>query len=89
MLVSPPDERQQAIRHRAQSVAYQVFGIVVMVGAAYGVFAGTIVDRHLWLPHTSSELTAIAMALLLLYSTLPAAVVAWTEPDAPVEESRA
>jgi len=85
MVLPPPDERQQAVRYRAQAIAYQVSAAVVIAGALYGLLAGFFVPQ-LWLPHTPADLVPIAGALFLLYSTLPFAVVAWTEPDTPSQD---
>ena len=80
----PPDERQEAIRHRAQARAFQISGVVVGLGAMYAVLATQLLPG-LWLPHTGAEIWAIVTALTLLYTTLPAAILAWTEPDPPSE----
>lgn len=80
----PPDERQEAIRHRAQARAFQISGGVVLVGAMYAVLATQLLPG-LWLPHTGAEIWAVVTAVTLLYTTLPVAILAWTEPDPPSE----
>ncbi len=80
----PADERQEAIRHRAQAHAFQISGVVVLLGAIYAVLATQLLPG-LWLPHTGAEIWAIVTALTLMYTTLPAAILAWTEPDPPYE----
>jgi hypothetical protein len=84
-MVSPPDERQQAVRHRAQAVAFQISAVIVIGGAIYAVLAIQVLPG-LWLPHSSAEIWAIVTALVLLYSTLPPAILAWTEPDPAVAD---
>ena len=38
-------------------------------------------DNGWWLPRTFNELQAVFWGALLLASTLPSAILAWTEPD--------
>lgn len=84
-MVSPPDERQQAVRHRAQAVAFQISAVIVIGGAMYAVLASQLLPG-LWLPHSRAELWAVVTALFLMYSTLPPAILAWTEPDPTVAD---
>jgi hypothetical protein len=84
MAASPPDERQQAVRNRAYAVAFPITAAVVMLGAIYAVLAIQVMPG-LWLPHTSAEIWSIVTALGLMYSTLPWAILAWTEPE-PLSE---
>ena len=84
-MVLPPDERQQAVRHRAQAIAFPISAVIVIGGAMYAVLAIQVLPG-LWLPHSPAEIWAIVTALILMYSTLPPAILAWTEPDAAVAD---
>jgi len=83
------DERDREVRDRAHRLAYWTFGAVF--GAAVG---GTynLVHRRLeggFLTMTAGEasvITAVTLTLALCYLTLPAAIIAWTEPDPPGED---
>jgi hypothetical protein len=80
MFFRPADERQRAIREHARSVAYQIVGPVIYVVALYLIFAPRFFD-HPWLPSNAVEQSGLLVGLALLFSTLPAAVIAWSEPD--------
>jgi hypothetical protein len=86
MLFRPADERQRAIREHAQAVSYRILGPLIVVLALYLMFA-TQVFGHAWLPSTPSEQVALLAGFALLFSSLPAAVIAWSEPD-PVPDDR-
>jgi hypothetical protein len=86
MFFRPPDERQRAIREHARAVAYQIVGPVIYVVALYLIFAPTFF-HHPWLPSSQVEQVGLLTGLALLLSTLPAAVIAWSEPD-PVPDDR-
>jgi hypothetical protein len=85
MFTRPADERQRAIREHAQAVAYRILGPVIVVLALYVIFA-TPVLGHAWLPSTQSEQVGLLAGFALLFSTLPAAVIAWSEPDPVPDE---
>lgn len=85
MFSRPADERQRAIRQRAQAVSYRIVGPVIVVVALYLIFAPTFFER-VWLPSTQGEQVGLFAGFALLFSTLPAAVIAWSEPD-PVPET--
>ena len=80
MFARPADERQRAIREHAQAISYRILGPVVVVPALYIIFVTPVLD-HAWLPTTRSEQVALLAGFALLLGTLPAAVVAWSEPD--------
>jgi hypothetical protein len=83
----PADERQRAIREHAQAVSYQILGPVIGFVALYLIFARTIFD-HAWLPSSQIEQVVLLAGFSLLASTLPSAVVAWSEPDpVPAEDA--
>jgi len=77
------DERQRQLRDRAWILAYQVLAVVVvLLGMAVVIpvlgFGGAITID-------ASIATAVALCLGVLLPLLPAACLAWLEPD-PVEE---
>lgn len=84
-MVSPRDERQQAVRYRAQAVAFQISAVIVIAGAIYSLLASQLLPG-LWLPHSRAEIWAIVTALFLIYSTLSPAILAWTEPDPTIAD---
>jgi hypothetical protein len=80
MFFRPADERQRAIREHARAVAFQIVGPVIYVVALYLIFAPRFFD-HPWLPSNEVEQGGLLAGLAILFSTLPAAVIAWSEPD--------
>lgn len=84
VLRRPPDEQQLAIREHARAVSYVILGPIIMVVAIYLALA-TQLFSNAWMPTSGLERVTLVSAFALLYSTLPAAVVAWREPD-PVPE---
>ena len=77
------DERERQLRDRAWILAYQVLAAVVVLLAAavvipvLGFGSPVTVD--------ASAATAVALCLGVLLPLLPAACLAWIEPD-PIEE---
>jgi len=77
------DERERQLRDRAWILSYQVLAVVVvLLGAAVvipvlGVGSPVTID--------APAATAVALCLGVLLPLLPAACLAWLEPD-PVEE---
>ncbi len=77
------DERQQRVRDRAYLHSYQTFaGLVTLAG----FYAAVAWDNGWWLPATWNHVQAVMWGVLLLALTLPAAVVAWREPDMPDDQ---
>lgn len=72
------DERQRRVRDRAYLHSYQAFAGSV---TAMGFYAAIAWDNGWWLPATWNQVQAVMWGVLLLALTLPAAIVAWTEPD--------
>ncbi|WP_295820927.1 hypothetical protein [uncultured Deinococcus sp.] len=72
------DERQLRIRNEAYLNAYRVLGLLFIVVPLYAMIG---LDNGWWLPRTFNELQAVFWGALLLASTLPSAILAWTEPD--------
>lgn len=73
------DERQRMVRDRAYRFAYHALAAVFLVAALYAYIA--LDSGSLWFPRTSNQLNAFFWGAMLLATTLPTAVIAWTEPD--------
>lgn len=86
MFTRPADERQRAIRQRAQAVSYQILGPVIILPVLYLIYAPMFLD-HPWLPSTAVERVQLLAGFAVLFGTLPAAVIAWSEPD-PVPDDQ-
>lgn len=71
------DERQTGVRHRAFVRAYWILNTLICCVALYWMLAA---DAGLWLPDPAYR-KQILFGLILLCSSLPSAVIAWTEPD--------
>ena len=76
------DERQQRVRDRAYLYSYRGIAGVAVLATVYG---GLAWDNGLWLPNTWNQVQAVVWGILLLAMTLPSAVIAWTEPELPLE----
>jgi hypothetical protein len=85
MFNRPADERQRAIREHARAVAYQIIGPAIYIVALYLIFAPQFFS-HPWLPSNQIEQTGLLLGLALVFGTLPAAVIAWSEPDPVPDE---
>lgn len=72
------DERQRAVLTAAYATAYQVLAAGLMLTVAYGIAAQNLVALPR-LPESGN--TTVAVGLLWVVISLPAAVLAWTEPD--------
>ncbi|WP_412026941.1 hypothetical protein [Deinococcus yunweiensis] len=72
------DERQRRVRDEAYVNAYRLLCTLFILVRLY-VMIGH--DAGWWLPRSSNELQATFWSGLLLASTLPSAILAWTEPD--------
>jgi hypothetical protein len=73
------DERQREFRNKMYLLAYQILGAIVMILALYAYIAAD--SKTLWLPNGELELQAVFWGIWVLVTTLPAALVAWLEPD--------
>ena len=80
MFSRPADERQRAIREHAQAISFRILGPVIVLVALYLIYAPMFLG-HAWLPSTQIEQVELLAGFALLFSTLPAAVIAWSEPD--------
>ncbi len=73
------DERQRMVRDRAYRLAYQVVATVLLLLIFYAMVA--IDGGDLWFPRTLNQFSAIFWGAMLLTTSLPTAMIAWTEPD--------
>jgi hypothetical protein len=80
MFTRPADERQRAILQHAQAVSYRILGPAIVLVALYLIYAPMFLG-HVWLPSTQVEQVELLAGFALLLGTLPAAVIAWSEPD--------
>jgi MFS family permease len=76
------DERQRAFRGAMYVRAYWTLAAIVAVAGLYAFIA---VDAGLWLPRDGLEVQAVFWGALILVVTLPTALIAVLEPDAPRE----
>lgn len=74
------DERQESVWHRAHYLSYKILGTTLLAGMGYGVIAFQLFPGQLWLP-AGDQFFFLWAILFFLFSTLPTAVAAWTEPD--------
>lgn len=73
------DERERMVRDRAYRLAYQVVATVLLLLIFYAMVA--IDGGDLWFPRTLNQFSAIFWGAMLLTTSLPTAMIAWTEPD--------
>lgn len=74
------DERQIAQRNEHYLNAYRGLGALVVLAAAYYLFAS---GGEWWLPRSELEVQAFFWGTFIVAVTLPTAVAAWSEEDAP------
>jgi sterol desaturase/sphingolipid hydroxylase (fatty acid hydroxylase superfamily) len=77
------DERQQAVRDRAYRIAFHLLTGLSLLAVLYCMLAA--LSGRLWLPRTFNEFQAVFWGVLILATTLPTAVISWTEPEPPEE----
>lgn len=73
------DERQRHVRDQAYAVAYRI-----VTGLFLGLTLYTLIalsSDAFWLPRSINALNAVFWGLWLFVTTVPIAVLAWTEPD--------
>lgn len=83
------DERQIALRDRAHYDAYQILGTVVCMVTALPMAAFVYAGFSLPLSLTQWHLLGLFFFFANLIVSLPASVVAWTEPDPEPDEEPA
>ncbi len=72
------DERQTMMRHQAFVRAYRILEAVICIGLVYVMLAS---DSGFWLPGPR-YVKFVLFGLILVATSLPSAVIAWSEPDA-------
>ena len=83
------DERQLAVCDRAYGRAYGILGAVFMSVVLYAMLAalpGLLGGVDLPTPRTVSDFALLILLFAHLDVSLPAAVVAWTEPEPLLDE---
>lgn len=76
------DERELHQRDRAHYIAYQVLGVLVSVILFIASLRATYAGFRAWLPISSDELYyGLTLFAVVLFLTLPQAILLWTEPD--------
>jgi len=77
------DERERQLRDRAWILSYQVLSaVVVAVAIALGI-AVFVLDRPVTVD--AALVNAVVLTVGVLLPVLPAAALAWIEPDAPAD----
>jgi hypothetical protein len=76
-----PDEREVAIRNAAY---YQASRFVIYY--SFGLFWAFMILDSLNRATADRVMMALLLSLLLVASSLPQAIIIWTEPDAPEED---
>jgi membrane-associated protease RseP (regulator of RpoE activity) len=78
------DEREKELRDRAWILSYQVLSAVVVAAVILIGIAVFVLGRAV--TFDASLVNAIVLSVAVLLPILPAAALAWIEPD-PVEEA--
>ena len=78
------DERERQLRDRAWILSYQVLSVVVIAGVSAAGISVFLFDRPITLD--ANLVNALVLCVAVLLPVLPAAALAWIEPD-PIEES--
>lgn len=82
------DERQTNVRNAATTQAYHLFTGAACVWLLYEYIARTATRKlSLWAPSRDGEYQAIMATAVVLAMTLPAALIAWSEPDGEESEN--
>ena len=78
------DERERQLRDQAWILSYQVLSAVVVLGIAWAGLAVWVFGQPITIDANLANALVLCMAVLL--PALPAAALAWIEPD-PIEEA--
>jgi hypothetical protein len=77
------DERERQMRDRAWIVSYQVLSVVVIATVAVVGISVFVLGRTVVLD--ANLVNAVVLCVAVLLPVLPAAALAWIEPDAPAD----
>ena len=77
------DERERQLRDRAWILSYQVLSAVVVAVAIVLGIAVFVLDRPVTVD--AALVNAVVLTVGVLLPVLPAAALAWIEPDAPAD----
>ena len=72
---SKPDERQVAVRNAAYFKAYRIVAVYLLLSPI--VLGSISLSKMLW--------GIYMMSMIIVFYTLPQAIILWTEPDIPEE----
>ena len=73
------DERERQLRDRAWILSYQVLSVVAIAGVAFVALQALLFDRPVTIDAGLANALVLCVAVLL--PVLPAAALAWIEPD--------
>jgi hypothetical protein len=79
------DERQRSLRDQAWILSYQVLSTVVIVAVAFAALQAWLFGHPVTIDADLANALVLSNAVLL--PVLPAAALAWIEPDAIAEEA--
>jgi|GEM_PF-1911391 len=83
------DERDRTIRDRALRIGYWALGapLGALVGVTHAMVRRRTEDGLVtFTVYDMSVIAAMVLTLFLLYALLPTIILAWTEPDPPLDE---
>lgn len=80
------DERQRAVRDRAFRCGYALLGGAVVLAASYLALA---LDFGWPLPRSAGAIQLVIWTVVVATTTIPTAVLAWTEPDPDPDDPQA
>jgi hypothetical protein len=77
------DERERQLRDQAWILSYQVLSAVVIAGVAVAGISVFVLERPIIIDAALAN--ALVLCIGVLLPVLPAAALAWIEPDAPLD----
>jgi hypothetical protein len=77
------DEREQHICDRAYRPSYWAVATILLAAVVYIQLAA---QYDWWMPNSGGAFVAMNWIAVFVITTLPTAVIAWTEPDEATEE---
>lgn len=78
------DERETAARDRAHYLAFQVQSAFMLAVVVYATVAVRV--DGMWLPASAQQAASALAAVAVAMGLLPVTLIAWREPDAPLDE---
>ena len=77
------DERERQLRDRAWILSYQLLSLVVIAAVVVAGISVFVLGRSVTLD--AALVNALVLSVAVLLPVLPAAALAWIEPDAPAD----